>query len=201
MLAAARVPYYSAKSVLITYLRLPQLDAKTTADIPDGVHAYALETLSLGLLWLALHDSIKEGDGDRLILHWKLLLVVFKSADCPNYRKETVRLLHQHKHNFSERKCTQLMWSRFVNTKALTGLNIPSDLHIEHINRRIKSVLCHLGSNINPVSIARAANHCKQYIMFARPLSRKHQARLKQITVYTLNSGRTSHRCYKHLKR
>ena len=129
-----------AKSVVATYLRLPQLDAKTTADTPDGVHAYALDVLSLGLLWLALHDSIKEGDGDHLVLHWKLLLVVFKSANRPNYGKQAVRLLLQHTHIFSERKRMQLMWSRFVSTKGLTGYNIPCDLHMEHLNRRIKSV-------------------------------------------------------------
>ena len=72
------------------YLTLPQLDDKTTADIPNGAHAHALDVLSLGLLWLALHDSIKEGDDVHLVLHLKLLLVVFKSA---NYRTQVVRLL------------------------------------------------------------------------------------------------------------
>ena len=72
IIAAARVLYtminptsvlYLAKSLVATYLKLPMLDAQTGSVIQDGVHAYALDFLSLGLLWVAFHDAIKEGDG------------------------------------------------------------------------------------------------------------------------------------------
>ena len=43
-----------------------------------------------------------------------------------------------------------------MNTKGRTGQNLPSDLHMEHLNRRIMTVIQNLGSNINPVSITRA---------------------------------------------
>lgn len=111
IIAAARILYsmlnptsvsYLAKSLVGTYLTLPLLDAKTSPVIQNGVHAYALDFLSLGLLWVAFRDAIKEGDGNRLILHWKLLLVVFKSANRPNYGKEAVKLLIQQKHILSE---------------------------------------------------------------------------------------------------
>lgn len=165
IIAAARILYsmlnptsvsYLAKSLVATYLRLPLLDAKTCPVIQDGVHAYALDFLSLGLLWVAFRDAIKEGDGNRLLLHWKLLLVVFKSANRPNYGKEAVKLLIQQKHILSERKCMELMWSRTVNTRGRIGCNIPCDLHMEHLNRRLKTVLRNLGSNVNPSSISRA---------------------------------------------
>lgn len=77
VLAAARLLHslnnttsasYLAKSVVATYFRLPQLDGKNTSIILDGVHAYALDFLSLGLLWVGYHDAIKEGDGDCLML-------------------------------------------------------------------------------------------------------------------------------------
>lgn len=126
IIAAARVLYtminptsvlYLAKSLVATYLKLPMLDAQTGSVIQDGVHAYALDFLSLGLLWVAFHDAIKEGDGSRLVLHWKVLLVVFKSANRPNYGKEAVKLLIQQKYILSERKSMELMWSQTVNTK------------------------------------------------------------------------------------
>ena len=113
IVAAARILYslinptsvsYLAKPLVATYLRLPLLDAKTSSVIQDGVHAYALDFLSLGLLWLAFHDASKEGDGNRLVLHWKLLLVVFKSANRPNYGKEAVKLLIQQRYILSEQK-------------------------------------------------------------------------------------------------
>jgi len=90
------------------------------------------------------------------MLHWKLLLVVFKSANRPNYGKEAVKLLLQQKYILSERKRMELMWSRSVNTKGRIGCNIPCDLHMEHLNRRIKTVMRNLGSNVNPTSICRA---------------------------------------------
>jgi len=111
IIAAAHIPYsminstsvsYLAKSPVATYLRLPLFDAKTSSVIQDGVHAYALDFLSLGLLWVAFRDAIKEGDGDRLVLHWKLLLVVFKSANRPNYGREAVKFLIQQKYILSE---------------------------------------------------------------------------------------------------
>lgn len=147
---------YLAKSVVTTYLRLPELGAKAQSSIPDGVHAYALELVSLGLLWHSFHDAVKEGDGNRVMRHWGLLMIVFKAANRPNYGKEAVKLLLQEKHLFSERMSMQLVWSRFVNTKGETGCNIPCDLYMEHLNRRIKTIIRNLGSNVSDKSITRA---------------------------------------------
>ncbi len=40
----------------------------------DGVHCYGIEFLSLSLIWHGFHDSIREGDGDRILRYWKILL-------------------------------------------------------------------------------------------------------------------------------
>lgn len=211
---------YLARSVVATYLRLPVLDDKATAAIPDGVHTYALDFLSLGLLWAGFHDAIKEGDGDRLTLYWKFLLVVFKGANRPNYGKEAVKLLLQQKHLFSERKRMQLMWSRCVNTRGIIGHNIPCDLHMEHLNRRIKGILRNLGSNVNPASIARAGKSlktihrvCEQfecqtskvavkdyhpYPKFEQDLQKVLRA-LEEVKVFEPQSNR-SHQAFPHLK-
>ena len=62
----------------------------------DGVYVYATELLSLGLLWHGFHDSIREGDGDRILRYWKMLLIVFKSSNNHNYAKEAVNILLQY---------------------------------------------------------------------------------------------------------
>lgn len=54
----------------------------------DGVHCYGIEFLSLSLIWHGFHDSIREGDGDRILRYWKFLLVIFKSSNKQNYAKE-----------------------------------------------------------------------------------------------------------------
>ena len=52
------------------------------------------------------------------------------------------------------RFAAQLKLSRFVNTRRRQGCNIPNNLHMEHLNRRIKSALSHLGSNFTSKAIS-----------------------------------------------
>ena len=123
----------------------------------DEVHTYSCELISLGLLWYNYYDAIREGDGKRVMAMWKFLLVIFKKSGRRNYAKEAAMLLIQYHFLFSERKAAEVRNSRFVNTHGRKGYNIPCDLHIEHLNRRLKGVIRHMGSNIQPPSLVRAA--------------------------------------------
>ena len=156
-----------ANRIVGTFVRLPRVTSTqeiNTSD--DGVCIYATELLSLGLLWHGFHDAVKEGDGDRIIRCWKFLLVVFKSTSCHNYGKEAVNLLLQYNYTFSERQKEQLLWSRCINTRGYPGANIPCDLHMEHLNRRLKSAIHNMGANVKPKSIQKAgkALACLQHI-------------------------------------
>ena len=147
----------TAKSLVSTFLQLPSLDGAAHPTEPeDGVHQYALEVLTLGILWHGFHDATKEGDGHRVLVYWKFLMIAFHSANRYNYAKEAVTLLLHHQYLFSKRKAAQLQWARFINTRGLTGYNIPCDLHMEHLNRRLKTMLKNMGANINPNSVVRA---------------------------------------------
>ncbi len=53
------------------------------------------------------------------------------------------------------RLAQQLMWSRFVNTHNKPGCNIPCDLHLEHMNRTVKTAVQNLGANATPKAITR----------------------------------------------
>ena len=75
-------------------------------------------------------------------------MVIFKSLNHPNYAKEAVHLLFQYYYLFSERQKAQLAWSRCINTKGHCGANISADLHMGHLNWRLKIVLRSLGANI-----------------------------------------------------
>ena len=48
------------------------------------------------------------------------------------------------------------MTSRFVNTKGREGCKLPCDLHLEHLNRRLKGTLSRMESNVQPKSIEKA---------------------------------------------
>ena len=122
----------------------------------DAVHVYALDILNLGLTYKGFHDAVKEGDGDRVIRYWKVLMVLFKETDKRNYSKEAFLLILQ-LHSLSERAATEVKWSWFVNRRGQIGCNIPCDLAMEHLNRRLKGIICIMGANVVPSALARAA--------------------------------------------
>ena len=149
--SASKSLSYIARSIINNYLLLPgSKDNKGSNQ--DGVHLYACELLTLSLLWHSFHDAIREGDGERILLSWKIFIHVFKAT---RHYKEAVNFLFQY-NTLSPRLAAQLLWSRCINTKGRIGTNVPCDLHLEHLNRRVKVMLQSLGSNIKPSSILRA---------------------------------------------
>ena len=107
----------------------------------------------LSLLWHGFHDAIREGDGERILRYWKFLVVVFKSSNKRNYAKEGINLLIQYHYRLSDRQRQQLLWSHCVNMRGYQGKNIACDLHMEHLNRRLKTLMRNLGANINLKSV------------------------------------------------
>ena len=57
---------------------------------------------------------------------------------------------------FTPRQVTQLLYSRFVNTRGLPHHNIPCDLYMEHLNRTVKTALGPQSGHWQPNSITRA---------------------------------------------
>ena len=145
-----------AVAIVDTYVSLPRTDDGIPEACPDGVQLYASEVLSLGLLWFGYHDATREGDSEKILNYWKFLLVLFKSTSHSNYAKEAVNLLLQYYYILSERQKAQLLWSRCINTRGLIGCNLPCDLHMEHLNRRLKKIVRSMGANVNPKAIVKA---------------------------------------------
>ena len=111
----------------------------------------------------------REGDGDRILLHWKFLLLVSKLENHHHYAKEAFNLTLQ-SILLSLCKLCDLKWSRTINTHGKPGHNVPCDLHMEHLNRQLKRCIRNAGSNIYPSAIQRVAkslgpvsNVCAQF--------------------------------------
>ena len=104
-------------------------------------YLYATEALILGLIWKMFHDATREADGDRLIQVWKFLLLIFKAARRKTYCIEASNLQLQFNYTSSARQAAQLKWSCSINTTNIAGWNIPMDLHLEHLNRRVKMTI------------------------------------------------------------
>ena len=112
----------------------------------DGVANYAIEVMSLGIFYLNYKDTVREGDGDRVLVCWKYLLPLFKVSDRRNYSLEVLRMLYSYYFTMSPRQKHQLLWSRFVNVHGKVGRNIANDLHMEHLNRVCKNAVRGIGA-------------------------------------------------------
>ena len=44
----------------------------------DRVMNYALQCIQLGIMLMQLNDTEKEGDGDRSLMNWKVLMLYFR---------------------------------------------------------------------------------------------------------------------------
>ena len=138
-----------AKSLVRKCIKI-DLFSRTTEIPPKGTdYSYAVDIMSLGLLWHGFHDAVREGDGDRIIRYWRFLLPVFKHSGRRNYALEAFKLLTQ-VILLPPRQVVELKWGRTVNTVGRIGHNIPCDLHMEHLNRRLKFMMENLGSNVKP---------------------------------------------------
>ena len=125
----------------------------------DQVRLYAREMLSLGVLLLEFNDAIREGDGERLPAEsLEVLLIIFRASNKKKYSLEGLLLLIQAKTILPPRLQQQLMYSRFVNTRGRPGKNIPMDLHVEHVNRLIKTAIYHQVSNLSQSAVIRTAD-------------------------------------------
>jgi len=100
-------------------------------------------------------DAIREGDGDRVFILWKYLLIIFKATGRKNYALEAFTILAQHKWFLPPRLSKQLQFSRFVNVHGRPGCNVPFDLYMEHLNKIAKQCVQHLGANKTPTSFQR----------------------------------------------
>ena len=145
-----------ANKVVTHFTKITISSQDQETHINDDAYNYATDLLTMLLVWHGFHDSVKEGDGDRILLYWKVMLPVFQQSGHYNYAKEAFLLLAQ-SHTLSDRKVTELKWSRTVNVHGRVGCNIPVDLHMEHLNQRLKSMIGNLGSNVHCSAIERIA--------------------------------------------
>lgn len=145
-----------AKKIVQKFVNVKLSSQDSTIKSNDMSYNYATNLLTLGLVWHGYHDAIKEGDGNRILQYYKFLIPIFYQEKHYNYAREGFQLLVQ-SNILSERKLMELKWCRTVNTLGRKGCNIPIDLFMEHMNRRLKYMIGSLQSNVKPSTIQRVA--------------------------------------------
>ena len=152
----------NASSVVNKYVHLSTIFKESESDksiskVSTSAYDYACEALTLGLLIFDFKDAIREGDGGRVLSVWKYLFLLFKATGKRNYAMEAFTLLTQCYFLLPPNIAEQLKWSRFVNFYGLPGRNVSCDLHMEHLNRLVKTAIDGLGANKTENAISRAS--------------------------------------------
>ena len=127
-------------------INLPDEQNADSTQSSDMLYDYSTDLLTFCLLWHGFHDATREGDGDRILRYWKFLMIIFQQQSHYNYANEGLTLAIQSQ-VLSERKRAELKWNRTINVSGRKGHNIACDLHMEHLNARLKKVMSNVGSN------------------------------------------------------
>ena len=114
----------------------------------DKVLNYGLQVLQLGTLLMQLHDTEKEGDGERNLRNAKLLMLYFRSRSRGmKYAFEMMRFLTCVKALYTEKMAHRVSHGQFVNWRGGAGKNVANDLKQEHLVKGHKAVLKGLVAN------------------------------------------------------
>ena len=87
----------------------------------DPIQQYAMETISMGLLFLEFKDAIREGDGERVLRCWKYFMLLFCATRHSNYCIEALRLLVLYYYILPPRYAFQMLSGRFISTHGKEG--------------------------------------------------------------------------------
>lgn len=100
----------------------------------DNVFNYVLSMLPLGLFLMQLNDIEQEGDGERMMRNWKLLMLYARSRGrSKKYAFEAMRLLTYCKALLTETMAHKITQGQFVNPKGGPGNNYANDRKQEHL--------------------------------------------------------------------
>lgn len=121
----------------------------------DHVLAYQKASLTFGLLLRNINDSIREGDGERLLECYRFAILYFKGFGHTKYAFTLLKMFFHIK--FRPEDAFRIIWGRFINNKGIIGRNISRDLHLEHLNNFLKELLRSLRSNLNEKNADRIA--------------------------------------------
>lgn len=94
---------------------------------------YGLQVIQLGVMLMQLNDTESEGDGERSLINWKMLMLYFRCRSRgKKYAYEAMRFITCVKALYSEKTSHRVLHGQFVNPKGGAGNNYANDLKMEH---------------------------------------------------------------------
>ncbi|XP_078590946.1 uncharacterized protein LOC144870520 [Branchiostoma floridae x Branchiostoma japonicum] len=127
----------------------------------DFKYNYNCSVLREGLFDMVKKDSVNEGDGSRILRNWKFDMIQYYQNKHTHYKDLAFRYISQHKALLTPRLSASILHNKTINTHGLPGKNIPKDLHMEFLNKKVKEGLSRLGPNMTSKTIAREGRSLK----------------------------------------
>ena len=124
----------------------------------DDAGNYNSKLLSMGLLAWDFEDAVREGDGQRIVQHWKFLLLVFKQTGKTKYGVEAGQLLSGVHITLPEQQAYELVWNRTCSLHGGLDNNRSLDLALEHLYREIKENVNDFHSHLMEKSVHKTAH-------------------------------------------
>jgi hypothetical protein len=123
----------------------------------DHVFNYALQVIQMGVFFLQLDDTEHEGDGERMMRNWKLLMLYARcSGRSKKYAFEAMRLITYCRALYTEKMAHRVIHGQFVNPSGGMGRNYANDLKQEHLVKCNKVILRGLCGNKTLKAVTRA---------------------------------------------
>lgn len=134
----------------------------------DRIFNYGLQVLQLGVFLMQLDDTEREGDGNRMMRNWKVLMLINRAGKRgKKYAFEAMRLLTNCRALYSEKMAHRVTHGMFVNPKGGDGKNYANDLKQEHIVKGNKVSLHDLCGNKTLKAVTRLTQASYSQQVFA----------------------------------
>ena len=133
----------------------------------DRIFNYGLQVIQLGVFLMQIDDTEREGDGERMMRNWKMLMLYNRSRGRgTKYAFEAMRLITNCRALYTPKMAHRIIHGMFVNPKGGEGNNYPNDLKQEHIVKDHKVILHDLRGNktLNAVTRSTAASYSQHII-------------------------------------
>ena len=115
---------------------------------------------------MQLNDTETEGEGERSLRNWKLLILYFRSRSRGmKYAFESMRFITFVKALYSERMAHRILHGQFVNAKGGHDNNYAEDLKMEHEVRNNKCVLKGMCGNKTLQAVQRSTSSTGSYML------------------------------------
>ena len=129
----------------------------------DKKNNYITTVLRCGLLSELRQDSVREGDGQRMVDHWKYDFMTFFAHNHTNYSIICFEMIANINALLSPKNAFQLIHNRFVNHHGGQGHNVAGDQALEFLNKVTKPKLQRVVSITEKVTnrVGKSIRYCQ----------------------------------------